>query len=377
MAWAMQCVKKYGGHVQGSICYTISPVHSLDAFVELGKELKALGADSICIKDMAALCVPYAAYDLVQRLKQEVGLPVQFHTHDTSGLGMATLLKASEAEVDIVDMAISSLGGGLAQPPTEPMVAALQGTDRDTGLDLQLLTQIAGYFKTVRAEHLPRFEAGMSSADIRVLLFQIPGGMLSNLVDQLRQQGASNRYEDVLKELPRVREDMGFPPLVTPTSQIVGTQAVVNVVVGERYKIISQEVKDYCKGLYGRAPAPLNPELVKKALGNDEPITGRPADALEPGFEKAKEEIGDLAHSDEDVLSYAIFPQVAREFFQKRAAGELQAIEEPRIFAVQKPASAAAAPAAPAKTAVAAPRPARPQPNYSLWRVAGRVRSGR
>jgi pyruvate/oxaloacetate carboxyltransferase len=169
---------------------------------------------------------------------------------------------------------------------------------------------------------------------------------------------------------------MGFPPLVTPTSQIVGTQAVVNVVVGERYKIISQEVKDYCKGLYGRAPAPLNPELVKKALGNDEPITGRPADALEPGFEKAKEEIGDLAHSDEDVLSYAIFPQVAREFFQKRAAGELQAIEEPRIFAVQKPASAAAAPAAPAKTAVAAPRPARPQPNYSLWRVAGACVAG-
>jgi oxaloacetate decarboxylase alpha subunit len=377
MAYAMKAVKKYGGHVQAAICYTISPVHSLDAFVQLGQELKELGADSICIKDMAALAVPYAAFDLVKRLKEAVGLPVQFHNHDTSGLGMATLLKASEAGADIVDMAISSLGGGLAQPPTEPMVAALQGTDRDTGLDLQLLTEIAAYFKDVRANHLARFETGLTTADIRVLLYQIPGGMLSNLVNQLRQQGAENRYEDVLKELPRVREDMGFPPLVTPTSQIVGTQAVVNVLVGERYKIISQEVKDYCKGLYGRAPAPLNPELVKKALGDEEPITGRPADSLEPGFEKAKEEIGALAHSDEDVLSYALFPQVAREFFEKRAAGELVPIEEPRIFPAQKPAAAAAAPAAPAKTAVAPQRVARPQPNYSLWRVAGRVRSGR
>jgi len=279
--------------------------------------------------------------------------------------------------VDFVDTAISTIAGGTAQPPTEAIVATFQGTERDTGLDLALLTEIAGYFRGVRAEHLPRFETGMTSADIRVLMFQIPGGMLSNLVSQLRQQGAENRYEEVLDELPRVREDMGYPPLVTPTSQIVGTQAVMNVLLGERYKIIPQEVKDYCKGLYGRAPAPLNPDLVKKALGDEEPITCRPADLLEPGFEKAKEEIGDLAESDEDVLSYALFPQVAREFLQLRREGQLQPIDQPRIFAVEKPA-AAAVPAKEDKTGIApVQRPARQEPNYSLWRVAGRMRGGR
>jgi oxaloacetate decarboxylase (Na+ extruding) subunit alpha len=375
MAAAMQYTKKYGGQVQGTICYTTSPVHNNDTFVAMGLELKALGADSICLKDMAGLLTPYTAYGLIKRLKEAVGLPVQLHTHDTAGFALTTLVKAAEAGIDVVDTAISSMGGGLAQPPTESLVATMQGTERDTGFDLKLLAQIAAYFRDIRAKHLAKFESGITSADVRVLLYQIPGGMLSNLVSQLREQKAENRFEEVLAELPRVREDMGFPPLVTPTSQIVGTQAVVNVLMGERYKIISQEVKDYCKGLYGRAPAPLNPDLIKKAIGDAERITRRPADLLEPGFEKAKAEAGDLAQSDEDVLSYALFPPVAKEFFQLRRDGKTVPIEEPRIFPADAPKAAApAAPAGPAVTAVAAPRPARPRPNYSLWKVANRVR---
>ena len=375
MDWAMRCTKKYGGHVQGCICYTLSPFHTVESFVEMAKELADMGSDSICIKDMAALCTPYTAFELVRSIKERVSLPVQFHTHDTSGFALAALVKAAEAGVDVVDTAISSIAGGTAQPPTESMVATMQGTERDTGLDLALLTEIAGYFRQVRSDHLPRFEAGLASADVRVLLFQIPGGMLSNLVSQLRQQGAEDRYEEVLAELPRVREDMGYPPLVTPTSQIVGTQAVMNVLLGGRYKIIPQEVKDYCRGLYGRAPAPLNPDLVKLALGDEEPIHGRPADMLEPGFERAKEEIGDLAQSDEDVLSYALIPQQAREFLQLRREGKLQPIDQPRIFAVEK----AEAKAAPEPTPVtqAPKREPKVQPSYPLWRVATRMRGGR
>lgn len=373
MQWAMQCVKKYGGHVQGAICYTISPVHTLDSFVETALELKALGADSICVKDMAGIATPYAAYELTKALKERVGLPVHFHTHDTAGFGLATLLKAAEAGADIVDTAISSLGGGTAQPPTESLVATLQGTERDTGLDLFLLTDIAAYFRDVRTKYLARFETGLTTADVRVLLYQMPGGMISNLISQLRQQNAEHRWEEVIAELPRVREDMGYPPLVTPTSQIVGTQAVVNVLMGERYKIISQEVKDYCRGMYGRPPAPLNPELVKKAIGDEEPITCRPGDLVEPGMEKARAEIGDLAESEEDIVSYALFPQQAREFFELRRAGRVAPITEPRIF----PAEKAAAPAAQPKTALAASRPPRPQPSYPLWRLANRMREGR
>ena len=374
MAWPMQCVKKYGGHNQASICYTLSPVHNNDSFVTMAKELADMGADSICIKDMAALCTPYMAYDLVKRIKGVVDLPVQFHTHNTSGFAMAALVKAAEAGVDVVDTAISSISGGTAQPPTESIVATFQGTERDTGLDLNLLTEIAGYFGDIRAEHLPQFESGLKAADIRVLLYQMPGGMISNLVNQLRQQGAGDRWEDVLVELPRVREDMGYPPLVTPTSQIVGTQAVLNVLMGERYKMISQEVKDYCKGLYGRAPAPLNPDLLKTALGDEEPITCRPADLLGSGFEKAKEEVGDLAENDEDVLSYALFPGPAREYLQLRREGKAQAIETPRIFPVEKIVEESAPRP---KTALAPQRPARPQPSYSLWRVSSRMRGSR
>jgi len=377
MAWAMKCVKESGGHVQASICYTLSPVHDVDSFVSMAKELEDMGADSICVKDMAALCTPYVAYELVKRLKEEVGVPIQFHTHNTSGFGMAALAKAADAGVDVVDTAISAIGGGTAQPPTESIVATFQGTERDTGLDLTLLSEIAEYFGKIRAEHLPGFESGLETPDIRVLLYQIPGGMISNLVSQLRQQGAENRWEEVLAELPRTREDMGYPPLVTPTSQIVGTQAVLNVLMGERYKMIPQEVKDYCRGLYGRPPAPINPELMAKAIGDEEPITCRPADLLEPGFERAKEEIGDLAETEEDVLSYALFPGPAREFLQLRREGKIRPIEEPRVFPVEK--SEEAAPARPTRTAIAPVpgRPARPQPSHSLWKLTYRVRGGR
>jgi len=371
MAWAMECVKKYGGHNQACICYTTSPVHTIESFVAMAKELATMGADSICIKDMAALCEPYTAYELVKRIKKEIDLPVQFHTHNTSGFAMAALTKAAEAGVDIVDTAISSIAGGTAQPPTESIVATFKGTERDTGLDLLLLNEIAGYFRDIRADHLPQFESGLKTADIRVLLYQMPGGMISNLINQLRDQGASDKWEAVLEELPRVREDMGFPPLVTPTSQIVGTQAVLNVLMG-RYKMISQEVRDYCQGLYGRPPAEISPELLKKALGDTEPITCRPADTLEPGFDKAKAEIGDLAESDEDVLSYALFPQPARDFFELRRAGKTQPIEEPRVFPVVEKASPASA--AQPKTAIApVRRRERASPSYSLWRLANRM----
>ncbi len=375
MQWAMQCVKKYGGEVQGAISYTISPVHTLDTYIEMAKEMKALGADTICIKDMAALCTPYVAYELVRRLKEEVGLPVQYHTHNTSGFAMAAITKAADAGVDIVDTAISTIAGGTAQPPTESVVATFQGTERDTGLDLTLLNDIAGHFRRVREEHLGAFETGIKTADIRVLLYQIPGGMLSNLVNQLRQQNAEDRWEEVLVELPRVREDLGYPPLVTPTSQIVGTQAVMNVLLGERYKVIIQEVRDYCRGMYGRPPAPINPEVMKLAIGDEEPISVRPADLLEPGFEKAKEEIGDLAESEEDVISYALYPQQAREFFELRRQGKVLPIEEPRIFPAPKP--QAAGPVVQPKTRVAVPRPERRQMPFSLWKVSGRVRTGK
>jgi len=373
MAWAMQCVKKHGGHVQGAICYTLSPVHNIDSFVALARELEEMGADSICIKDMAALCTPYVAYELTRRIKEEVALPIQLHAHDTSGFAIAALIKAADAGVDMVDTAISSIAGDTAQPPTESVVATFQGTERDTGLDLTLLSQIAAYFHDLREQHLARFETGITTADVRVLLYQIPGGMLSNLVQQLRQQGAEDRYEEVLAELPHVREDMGYPPLVTPTSQIVGTQAVLNVLMGERYKMIPEEVRDYCRGLYGRPPAPINPDLLVKAIGDEEPIACRPADLIEPGFESAKEEIGDLAESEEDVLSYALFPQVAREFLQLRRDGKIPPIDEPRIFPAERPARTAA------KTAVAPTRPRSPRlrPSYSLWKLTSRMRGSR
>jgi oxaloacetate decarboxylase alpha subunit len=317
---AMRFVKREGGHVQAAICYTISPVHDIPSFVRLGRELADLGADSICVKDMAGLITPYAAYELVAALKKDVGLPVQLHTHYTSGMGTAALLKAVEAGVDVVDTAISSMSLSTSQPPTETMVACLKGTERDTGLDLGALAEISRTMAEVRKKYAA-FEAGISAVDVNVLQFQVPGGMLSNLVGQLRQQNAMDKYYAVLDEMPRVRRELGYPPLVTPSSQIVGTQATLNVVVGERYKVIPEEVKQYIRGYYGKAPAPIDPEVQRKAIGDEQPITCRPADLLSPGWEKAKAEIGDLAKSEEDILSYALFPQIARPFLERRAKG--------------------------------------------------------
>ena len=315
---AMRFVKREGGHVQAAISYTTSPVHDIPAFVRFGRELADRGADSIAIKDMAGLITPYAAYELVEALKKQVGLPVQLHTHYTSGMGTAALLKAVEAGVDVIDTAISSLSLSTSQPPTETLVACLRGTERDTMLDLNALADISRTVAEIRKKYVS-FEAGISAVDINVLQFQVPGGMLSNLVSQLREQGAMDRYYDVLEEVPRVRAELGYPPLVTPSSQIVGTQATLNVIMGERYKVIPEEVKQYVRGFYGKPPAPIDPEVQRKAIGDEEPITCRPADLLSPGWENAKAEIGDLAKSEEDVLSYALFPQIARPFLERRA----------------------------------------------------------
>jgi pyruvate/oxaloacetate carboxyltransferase len=320
METAMKIAKREGGHVQGVISYTISPVHTDAAFVQMARDMKAMGADSICIKDMAGLITPYIAFDLVKALKAEVGLPVQLHTHYTSGFGTAALIKAVEAGVDVVDTAISAMSMSTSQPPTETLVAALRGQERDTGLDLDKLADIARKVGEVRKKYAS-FEAGVAPVDVNVLQFQVPGGMLSNLVGQLRQQGAMDKYYDVLDEIPRVRKDMGYPPLVTPSSQIVGTQATLNVILGERYKVIPEEVKQYFRGYYGKPPAPMDPVIQKLAIGNEEPITCRPADQLAPGWEAAKKELGGLATCEEDIMSYALFPQIAKPFLKRRAEG--------------------------------------------------------
>jgi oxaloacetate decarboxylase alpha subunit len=320
MSKALEFVRREGALAEMSICYTISPVHNVDAFVEMAHVLEDMGADTICIKDMAGLLSPYVAYELVGRLKTEVKIPIHLHTHYTSGMAMASVLKAVEAGVDIVDTAISSLAMVTSQPPTETLVRILQESPRDTGLDLGLLAEISNYFAEVRRKYAA-FESGMKGVDVRVLQFQIPGGMLSNLVSQLREQGAEGRYAEVLEEVPRVRAEMGYPPLVTPSSQLVGTQATLNVVLGERYKVIPAEIKNYVRGYYGRPPAPLDPEIQKKVIGDEKPIDCRPADLLPPGLDQARAAIGDLAQSEEDVISYALFPQVAQPFLKRRAKG--------------------------------------------------------
>ena len=309
--------------------YTVSPVHTEDYFVKLAADIQKMGADLICIKDMANLLLPYNAYSLVKRLKAEVDIPIVLHTHDTTGTGAMTLLKAIEAGVDVVDTCLSPLGNGTSQPTTESIVATLQGTEHDTGLDLKALTEIAGYFRGVADELTKegwRDPARVLSTDANTLIYQVPGGMLSNLVAQLKAQNRLDQFQNVLEEVPRVRKDLGYPPLVTPSSQMVGVQAANNVLAGERYKIVSKEIKAYLKGEYGRAPGQIDPALQKKVLGDEQPITCRYADLLEPAFEKYRAEIGDLARCDEDVLSYAAFPQVAETFFEKRKAREEQVV---------------------------------------------------
>ena len=319
---AINATKKEGGHVQAAISYTISPVHNNEFFVKLAKEYVDCGADSICIKDMAGLLTPYNAYDLVKQMKKAIKVPIELHTHYTSGVASMTYLKAIEAGADIVDCALSPLALGTSQPPTEPLVATLQGTEYDTGMDLDVLTEISEYFKPLREKYL---ESGLMSTkvlgvDINTLKYQVPGGMLSNLVSQLKQQGKEDKLDEVLKEVPRVREDLGYPPLVTPTSQIVGTQAVLNVLVGERYKMVSKETKGICKGEYGRTPVPIKEEFRKKIIGDEKAITCRPADLIKPELERLKKECAEWTEQPEDVLSYALFDQVAVKFFEKRRA---------------------------------------------------------
>ncbi len=320
---AMQAVKHSGKHAQGTICYTTSPAHTLELFVKQADQLQSMGADSIAIKDMAGLLTPYATYELVSAIKSRIDLPLVIHSHSTSGLAPMCQLKAIEAGADRIDTAISSFAGGTSHPSTESQVAALQGTDYDTGLNLELLTEIADYFRGVRKKY-HQFENEFTREDIAVQINQVPGGMMSNLANQLKEQHALDRIREVFAEIPRVREDLGFPPLVTPTSQIVGTQAVYNVLSGGRYKTITNEVKRYLQGGYGKPPASVNPQVQRKAIGNEQANEERPADSLEPELDKLRIEIGDLALSEDDVMTYAMFPDLGREFLRQRAEGTLQ-----------------------------------------------------
>ncbi len=324
---AIRYTKKYGGICEPALSYTISPVHNEDYFVKLAKELVQMGADTICIKDMANLLLPEAAYSLVRRLKSEIDVPIHLHTHNTTGTGDMTYLRAAQAGVDIVDCALSPFGNGTSQPATEPLVATLAGTERDTGLDLTKLSDAAKLMRPVAERMLQEGTISVKSmrVDTNTLLYQVPGGMLSNLISQLKQANAEDKYYDVLAEIPRVREDFGYPPLVTPTSQIVGTQAVLNVIMGERYKTFTKESKAVLRGEYGRLPGKVNEEVRKKAIGDAEVITCRPADLLKPELDSYREEIKDHIRQEEDVLSYALFPQVAMKFFEAREAAEKKA----------------------------------------------------
>ena len=313
--------KEKGAHVQGTVSYTTGPVFDVEYYVNYAKQLENVGADSLCIKDMAALLTPYTTYELVKAIKESVKIPVQVHSHSTSGLGSMVLLKAIEAGADVIDTAMSPLSGGTSHPATESMVAALRGTEFDTGLDLEALDDIAKYVTTLREKYIAEgiLSPKMLASDAKALIYQVPGGMLSNLLSQLKQAGKEDKLTEVLEEVPKVRADCGYPPLVTPSSQIVGTQAVYNVIMGERYKMVTKEFKGIVKGEYGRTPIPIDPEFQKKIIGDEEPITCRPADLIEPELDNLKKECAKWMEQEEDVLSYAQFPKVATDFFEKRA----------------------------------------------------------
>ena len=351
---AIRYTKKYGGICEPALSYTTSPVHNEDYFLKLARELVQMGADVICIKDMANLLLPEAAYSLISRLKAEIDVPIHLHTHNTTGTGDMTYLRAAQAGVDIVDCALSPFGNGTSQPATEPLVAALAGTERDTGLDLGKLADAAKIMRPVfdRMKKEGLISDKSLRVDTNTLLYQVPGGMLSNLISQLKQANAEDKYYDVLAEIPRVRKDFGYPPLVTPTSQIVGTQAVFNVLTG-RYKMFPKESKALLRGEYGRLPGEVNEEVRHMAIGDDEVITCRPADLLKPELEGYRKELGDHIRQEEDVLSYALFPQVAMKFFEAREAKERAAAEpEQAAPAAVVPQAEKAEPAAPAAPAV-------------------------
>lgn len=327
MESAIKYTKAAGAHAQGTVCYTVSPVHTVEHYLQTAEMLAELGVDSIAIKDMAGLLTPYKAYDLVKSIKEKTRLPVQIHCHFIGGMAIGAYIKAIEAGVDVIDTASVPLAFGPSHVPVEMMVRAFKNTKYATGLSLSALFEIADYFEKLRKER--GFERGITRInDMRVFDHQVPGGMITNLVSQLEEQRALHKLPEVLKEIPRVREELGYPPLVTPTSQIVGTQAVLNVLTGKRYKIIPGEVRAYVKGLYGEPPGEINPAIARKILGDEEVITCRPADLLEPKMDKMREEIKDLARSEEDVISYAMFPQVARRFMQARERGELKKMAE-------------------------------------------------
>jgi len=346
---AIKAVKKTGKHAQGTIAYTTSPVHTIEMWVDMAKEVASMGADSIAIKDMAGILKPYVAFDLVTRLKKELDIPIHMQCHATTGMSTATAIKAAEAGIDNVDTAISSMSMTYGHSPTEAVVAILEGTDRDTGLDLNLLEEIASYFRQVRKKYA-QFEGSLRGTDSRILIAQVPGGMLTNMENQLKEQNASDKFDEVLSEIPKVREDLGFIPLVTPTSQIVGTQAVLNVLTGERYKSISKETSAILKGEYGAAPAPFNKELQERVLDGKEPVTCRPADLLEPEMDRLTDELKKLSGEKnfklaekeiDDVLTYALFPQIGLKFLENRG--------NPDAFEPVPTAESAAAALAPAK----------------------------
>ena len=327
MEAAIRATKKYGGHVEAAISYTVSPVHSEAYFVELAVKLEEMGADTICIKDMANLLLPYDAYSLVKAMKEKVKAPIHLHTHNTTGTGDMTYLMAIQAGVDIIDTALSPLANGTSQPSTEAIVATLKGTEYDTGIKLEDLTAPAAHFRSVAAKlkEAGSLDPKVLNVDPNTLLYQVPGGMLSNLISQLKQAKAEDKLYEVLAEVPRVREDFGYPPLVTPTSQIVGSQAVLNVLAGERYKMVTKESKGLLRGEYGMLPGKVNEEVRKKAIGDDEIITCRPADLIAPELEKYRAEYADITKSEEDVLSCAMFPQVAPKFLKERDAVKVDA----------------------------------------------------
>lgn len=317
---ACESTKKYGGHAQLAMSYTISPVHTIEYYKNLALEMEAMGADSIAIKDMSGIILPQVAHDLVKELKSVLKVPLELHTHATAGLASMSYLRAIKAGVDIVDTAISPLSGGTSQPATETLVRALKGTKREANLDLETLKEVAEYFKSIRNKYV---EEGILNpqalmTEPSIVEYQLPGGMLSNMLSQLKAQKAEHRYEEVLREIPRVREDLGFPPLVTPLSQMVGTQAVFNVISGQRYKMVPKEIKDYVKGLYGKSPVEVSEEIREKIIGKEKVFAGRPADLIQNEYEKLKEESKDFTRSEEDILTYAMFPQVAPGFLEKK-----------------------------------------------------------
>ncbi|HBT20438.1 MAG TPA: pyruvate carboxylase subunit B [Peptococcaceae bacterium] len=328
MEKSIEVAKREGAHVQGAVVYTVSPVHSTEHYLNVAMQLQEMGVDSICIKDMAGLLTPYKAAELVKPFKEKLSVPIHLHSHYVGGLAFGAYLKGIEAGADGIDTASVPLAFGSSQPPVETVVRALEESEFETGLDLHELFEVANYFEEIRKKH--GFQRGVTRiTDMWVFEHQVPGGMISNLVNQLKEQNATDKLEEVLKEIPRVREDLGYPPLVTPTSQIVGTQAVLNVLTGERYKLVPGEVKAYLRGAYGRPPGKINEEIRRKIIGDEEIYEGRPADLLEPGMEKAREEIKDLATCEEDVISYALFPQVARKFFEEGR-------KKKKIFAVEQ-----------------------------------------